>query len=94
MKFFIVNTTDRPWESLVAYQTTDGKLNYCDRRKKSYDGMPFYKATPIEDFGIHVRLHDDGTYEFTQSGQSIAKYEDGKPRAWQGLSKFFHKVHY
>ena len=89
MKFFIVNDCDRPQASLVAYMRKDGRLNYLDRSKKSYDGMGAERATPIDDFGFETRIVAN-IIQFVKFCGSGAKYYDGSPRDWQGEHMFLH----
>jgi hypothetical protein len=97
MKYYIVNEFDRPYERHVAVEHK-GKLYYLQRvtepDMKIYDGMDMDRATPIEDFGITVREEKQGRrlvgVYFTRTGESTAKYKDGKPRRWQGEDVFWH----
>jgi len=93
--FYIVNTADRPQASLVAYKTEDGKLNYLDRTKKQYDGMSMTRATPLESFGIYwtiEKYHDKMMLVFKQMTESVACYENGDRRHWQGEQSFVHEI--
>jgi len=88
MKFYIVNEFDCPYPPLVAYETVDGKLNYLDRTKNSYDGMSKDRATPLEDFGFEMEYHQTEIL-FRKVRPSTATYHDGSLRLWQGDELFF-----
>lgn len=85
-KYFIINTIDRPYEKLVAQKIGD-KFYYLDRSLKSYDGMQPCNPTPLEVFGFNI-LEDGAQVTFEKIKDSIAQYEDGKIRPWQGSSYF------
>lgn len=68
----------------------DGKLYYIHpelKHIKHYHGMPADLATPLEDFGIKVEFIGN-CLEGSKTEKSKAKYSDGKPREWQGQTKF------
>ena len=92
MNFFIVNDTDRPQPSLVAYEREDGKLNYLDRTKKSYDGMDKSRATPLEKFGIDWAPAEENAISFCKNRPSAAAYYSGELRQWQGEAYFSHEM--
>jgi len=87
-KYVIVNETDRPSPSLVA-QVIDGKAHYLDHRLAHFPGLDISHATDIEKFGFLVE-EKAGHVFFTKIGDSIARYPDGKPRAWQSNELFFN----
>lgn len=90
-KFFIVNETDRPCELLIAERRDDGKLYYINpilRKDKDFHGMPFREATPLENFGIEFEIENNDTFKGQLKNFSIATYEDGSSREWQGNESF------
>jgi hypothetical protein len=86
-RFAIVNTIDSPTQSNIA-EWVPG-TGYCYMRRgtsprfKQYDGMTPRRPTAIEDFGFDVFV---GKTEaaFVLRRKSVATYEDGVPRVWQG----------
>jgi hypothetical protein len=92
MKYYIVNSFDRPYERLVAAEH-EGKLYYLQRQVepslKRHDGMSMSEATPIEDFGFKVTEEEEGV-RFEQVRESSAKYHDMSVRPWQGVASFWH----
>lgn len=42
--------------------------------------------TPLSLFGVHATLNPDGLLCIHQLGLSIATYDDGGPRQWQGAA--------
>ena len=62
------------------YLNADPMLDYCNNQNGFFR---MEKATRVEDFGVKVMAHD-GFYWCEKNGDSVATYEDGKPRRWQG----------
>lgn len=94
MKFYIVNQIDKPHPPLVAYETASGSLNYLDRTKSEYDGMSKDRATPLEDFGFDIQFGYTEIF-FAKERPSVARYDDGTIREWQGdlfFSRPFDKI--
>ncbi len=86
-----MNTTDCPQKDMVV-QIIDGKAYYMSRAYKpnfkSYDGMePGKKTTSLEDFGFEI-IEREYQADFSLVRTSVATYEDGAPRQWQGEFKF------
>ena len=92
-RFYIVNDFDRPEVETIAEKREDGKFYYIHpklKEEKMYWGMtPHNAATPLEDFGIQVKLKN-GVFEgeMTKYLPGKACYGDGKPRKWQGTQYF------
>lgn len=87
-RFVIINDSDAPSRRNVA-QWVDG-VGYCYMARdeypnlKEFDGMQPLNPTPIEDFGFAILPRMDEV-AFVRAGESVATYEDGKPRAWQDI---------
>lgn len=93
MKYVIVNTCDEPTWYHVA-ECIRGKYYYMARsldgktHLKRFDGMTPARPTRMEDFGFSV-VESEYEVRFRLISQSIATYEDGLPRKWQGsLTEF------
>ena len=64
---------------LCKYLNADSKLDSCcDPPMQNM----LKRATKVEDFGVKIHK-EDGKYWCEQISESVAKYEDGKPRNWQ-----------
>lgn len=91
-RFVIVNTCDCPQPTLIA-QYVEG-VGYCymnqneDKHKARFNGMMPSRPTPIADFGFDIEEYGD-EIRFRQVRESVATYEDGKPRKWQSWQKEF-----
>lgn len=93
MKYVIVNDCDEPTWYHVA-EGINGKYYYMARsidgktHLKRYDGMNPSRPTRMQDFGFSV-VESEYEVLFKLTGPSIATYEDGVPRKWQGtLTEF------
>lgn len=96
MKYAILNSIDRPYERLVC-ELVDGKYYYLQRAVeeglRDYDGMePRDDTTSMEDFGFDC-IEDASGLEvcFIKRRESVARYESGEIRPWQGKVNFTHK---
>lgn len=91
---YIVNCFDCPCERMVAMKReSDGTFWYVSevdnlRRNPHYFGMKSDRPTPIENFGITVQNGSDGTFQCVQEAESVATYDDGRRRKWQGQAVF------
>lgn len=88
-EFFIVNSFDRPCEDMIAFKQPDGRLAYAvdTPRLRGYDGMDARHATPLEAFGLEVRIQN-GRLVGRIARESTARYSDGSTRPWQGSREF------
>lgn len=88
-EFFIVNSTDKPCEDLIAFKRPDGRLAYAVdiQRLREYDGMYAGRATPLEDFGLEIDIQNGRLVGRVVCG-STARYPDGSTRPWQGSREF------
>ena len=83
----IINMWDRPCMHLIAEILPDGKIKYINKilRKK----YPILKKgngwASIKDYGF---IFDGKTNKFIKKNESIVKYEDNRPRNWQGSTEF------
>lgn len=99
----IMNHTEAPCGRLLAVITLiDGKNIFCkylnaEKELSSYNKLNKGKGmrsildehTPIEWFGVEVRLEQSGSdviYSCHPVRESKATYRDGKPRQWQERS--------
>ena len=88
-EFFIIHSLDRPCEDLIAFKQPDGRLAYAVDipRLREYDGMAALQITPLEAFGLEVRIQN-GRLVGRIARESIARYPDGSLRSWQGSREF------
>lgn len=88
-EFFIVNSFDRPCEDLIAFKQPDGRLAYAVDipRLSGYDGMNAHHATPLEAFGLEVRVQNNRLVGRIVR-ESTVRYPDGSTRPWQGSREF------
>lgn len=90
----IFTMCDEPSARMVAVVTkvTKDKIYgkyLCDRPTKHCD--PFVsgegmhdRCTPLSEFGVEAEIDmEAGTITCRRVGESVAQYEDGKPRYWQ-----------
>ena len=90
-RYRIVNTFDRSCEELIAELRDDGKLYYVHPKLKgrsAFLGMLADESTPVEDFGLTLTMDDDGLLRGKAVRASLATYDDGRPRMWQGALSF------
>ena len=79
----ILNDYDRPCMYLLA---TKEPLQYaCKSMKKKFPDISDFahRATPLREFGF-IQNRDT----FIKVNESTAKYQDGRPRDWQGRTAF------
>lgn len=88
-EFYIINSFDRPCEGMIAFKQPDGRLAYAvdTPRLRGHDGMDARRATPLEAFGLEVRIQNDRLVGRIVR-ESTACYSDGSPRPWQGSNEF------
>jgi hypothetical protein len=87
----ILNELEQPCSKLIAVVWKIESVLIC-RYLCDWDHLkPFFRngvrsavheATTVGHFGVSVKF-EDGRYWCEQSGESIATYDDGKPRYWQ-----------
>ena len=82
--FLIANDLDAPKALMVTQCSQYIHRYYVGWGKVGIDSY----STNVTDFGIDISKNADGTYQFTKSRDSIAKYKDGVNRQWQGSSSF------
>ena len=90
-RYRIVNTFDRPCEELIAELRDDGKLYYVNPKfagRAAFLGMLADESTPVEDFGLTLTMYGDGLLRGKAVRASVATYDDGRPRMWQGAQSF------
>jgi len=87
MKFFIVNTYDRPDQKHITILKGDGLLYYIHPELEKWKGMNVASPTPIESFGIEWEIGGD-LFTGKLVRESTATYHTGAVRKWQGLSSF------
>lgn len=83
----IINMWDRPCMHLIAEVLPDGKINYINKilRKRYKELKKGNGWASIKDYGF---IYDKENKKFIKKNESIVKYEDGRPRNWQGLTEF------
>ena len=83
----IINIWDRPCMHLIAEVLPDEKVRYINKilRKEYPELKKGIGWASIKDYGF---IFDEETKKFIQKNESIVKYDDGKPRNWQGLTEF------
>lgn len=88
-EFFIVNGFYKPCEDLITFKQPDGSLAYAvdTPRLRGYDGMDAGRATPLEAFGLEVRVQN-GRLAGRIVRESTVRYPDGSTRPWQGSREF------
>lgn len=86
----ILNETDSPHQmSVVAVWAKQGGYRWCFvAPRANHPGPKDYlnpeSFTPIADFGIAASMTPDGRLALHQLTISIARYDDGRARHWQG----------
>jgi hypothetical protein len=88
--FYIVNDFDKPDERHVAQVVEVGKAQYLHEDLRGFGSLqvdPKWSST-MEAFGFDVDILN-GIAHFSLVRDSIATYNDGKPRQWQGRKKTF-----
>ena len=93
----ILNDIEQPYGRLIAViMEMQGNIAFCnylnaDSRLSSFNkklGMIVnpeeWNTTPVSKFGVEVSYcPEDGSYCCNRIGESVATYQDGKPRQWQ-----------
>jgi hypothetical protein len=93
-RFAIVNTDDRPCARNVAELRPDGTYYYVHpglRDDRQFWAMTPSRPTPLEDFGL-TWVAADGVLRARATRESVATYEDGRARRWQGEEEFEIKL--
>ena len=88
----IINTWDKPHPKLLMIENPNGKFVYINtdvrsRNTNEFDKLP--ETASLKDFGFEAQYNEDkGEVEYIQTQGSVATYEDGREREWQGPTKF------
>lgn len=89
-KYAIVNDIDYPRPDLVT-EVIRGRHYYMSRYnnkdKRNYDGMVPAQPTFLEVFGFKI-IEREFQVDFELVSNSLATYNDGSSRKWQGAKKF------
>lgn len=89
-QFYIINDIDRPDEKHVA-QILDNQIDraeYLSHELRDWGELTVTdKSANIIDFGFDITFKN-GIASFEKTGESVATYEDGSHRAWQGSTRF------
>lgn len=87
-KFVIINETDRPYGRHVAQVLSDGTARYLHHELRDWPAMGTDAATDIRAFSFHYEIRGNLVYFYRKSCDSVATYEDGTLRNWQGEASF------
>lgn len=94
----ILNDTDSPSEAMVVVvwgKPETLRWAYVGGRHGFAGEYPYRHPdnfTPLAHFGVWAMLTPDGKLSLHRNNISIAKYEDGKPRRWQGADDTTIKI--
>lgn len=86
----IVNEFDRPYERLIAEVRGESCYYIHPSMQDRWKDVPMRldDFTPLDHFGVLVKIGDGKFSGEHLPEMSSAHYQDGKPRRWQGSSQF------
>lgn len=90
-KLIILNGCEKPCAYLVCRIMPNGKIQYVNKKlRRQYGNMrKGSESSTLKEFGFICNYNDDKkSYEFLKFNPSIAKYNDGVIRNWQGKNTF------